>query len=104
MQALSLIHICGSRCIVNCRSMRSINGPEMRLRYRAITSGLQRHRPEASPAQPHGHGFIAATNWKRAGKSHCRAARDTVTVPDSSGWRSTSSAVRLHSGWKVLEI
>ena len=48
--------------------------------------------------QPQGQGFIAATSWKRAGNSHCRAAREMVTWPDSSGSRSTSSACRPHSG------
>lgn len=46
----------------------------------------------------HPQGFIAATSWKRAGNSHCRAAREMVTTPDSSGSRRTSSARRSHSG------
>lgn len=33
---------------------------------------------------------MAATSWKRAGNSEVRAARETVTVPDSSGSRRTS--------------
>ena len=37
--------------------------------------GYLRHRPRGSPEIPHGHGFIAATNWKRAGRSPFRAAR-----------------------------
>ena len=58
----------------------------------------QRQRPDGSPAQPQGQGFIAAISWKRAGNSHCRAAREIVTRPDSSGSRRTSSALRDHSG------
>jgi site-specific DNA recombinase len=46
----------------------------------------------------HPQGFIAATSWKRAGNSLCLAAREMVTTPDSSGSRSTSSALRSHSG------
>lgn len=44
------------------------------------------------------HGFIAATSWKRAGNSACRAARETLTRPDSRGWRRTSSTRRSNSG------
>ena len=44
------------------------------------------------------HGFIAATNWKFAGKVVDPEARETVTSPSSSGWRSTSRTVRLNSG------
>jgi site-specific DNA recombinase len=44
------------------------------------------------------HGFIAATSWKRAGKSAWCAAREMVMRPDSSGSRSTSSTERLNSG------
>ena len=43
-------------------------------------------------------GFIAATNWKRAGKVARRAARDTVTSPLSSGSRRDSSTRRSNSG------
>lgn len=44
------------------------------------------------------HGFIAATNWKRAGNSACLAARETMMRPDSSGSRSTSRTLRANSG------
>lgn len=61
--------------------------------------------PPGSPSSPNGskkatnqHGFIAATIWKRAGKSECRAAREIVMCPVSSGSRSTSSTCRLNSG------
>jgi site-specific DNA recombinase len=43
-------------------------------------------------------GFIAATNWNRAGKIAWRAAREMWICPDSSGSRSTSSTRRSHSG------
>ncbi len=42
----------------------------------------------------HGHRFIVATSWKRAGKRACPSARETDTSPSSSGWRSASSAGR----------
>jgi len=62
--------------------------------------------PKVPPSTPenHGkratepHGFIAATSWKRAGKSACRAARDIVIWPDSSGSRKTSNTLRSNSG------
>ena len=50
------------------------------------------------PSWPHGQGFIAATSWKRAGNSACRAARETTMRPVSSGSRSASSAARGNSG------
>jgi hypothetical protein len=40
---------------------------------------------------------MAPTSMKRAGKTTVRAARATVTVPSSSGWRSTSRTRRLNS-------
>ena len=43
-------------------------------------------------------GFIAAINWKRAGNSAWRAAREIATRPDSSGSRSISSTLRSNSG------
>ena len=43
-------------------------------------------------------GFIAATSWKRAGNIACRAAREIVMRPVSSGSRSASSAARGNSG------
>jgi site-specific DNA recombinase len=44
------------------------------------------------------HGFIAPTSWNSAGNSACLAARDTDTLPDSSGSLSTSSTRRSNSG------
>lgn len=44
------------------------------------------------------HGFMAATNWKRAGYRTWALARATVTSPVSSGWRSESSACGVNSG------
>lgn len=43
-------------------------------------------------------GFIAAISWKRAGNCACRAAREIVMRPVSSGSRSASSAGRGNSG------
>ena len=41
---------------------------------------------------------MAAASMKRAGKVRLMAARLSVTVPSSSGWRSTSSTLRRNSG------
>ena len=43
-------------------SMRSSSGPDNLRRYRVATSGVHRQRPFGSPRQPHGQGFITATN------------------------------------------
>lgn len=43
-------------------------------------------------------GFMAASNWNRAGKAACLAAREIVMRPVSSGSRSASSAARGSSG------
>ena len=50
------------------------------------------------PVRPQRHGFIAATNWNRAGKIAVRAARAIATRPSSSGWRSASRTSRPNSG------
>ena len=55
------------------------------------------------PANPHGHGFIAATSWNRAGKIVARPTRETATRPSSSGWRSASRTSRPNSGQLVEE-
>ena len=47
---------------------------------------------------PHGQGFMAATNIKRAGKVSDPAAREMVTFPSSNGCRITSRVVRRNSG------
>lgn len=44
------------------------------------------------------HGFMAAINWKRAGKSTRRAARAMLTWPVSRGSRRASSVRRSNSG------
>lgn len=59
--------------------------------------------PPVTPQTPgrlatRAHGFIAAINWKRAGNSACRAAREITMRPVSSGSRSASSALRWNSG------
>ena len=46
------------------------------------TPGVQRQRLSGSePANPHGHGFIAAISWKRAGNVTTRPARAITTRP-----------------------
>ena len=45
-----------------------------------------------------GQGFIAATSMNSEGKVTLPAARETVTLPSSSGWRITSRVERLNSG------
>ena len=50
------------------------------------------------PSWPQGQGFMAATSWQRAGNSACRAAREMVMRPLSSGSRSASRAARGYSG------
>ena len=54
--------------------------------------------PDDSPRYPHGHGFMAATSWNRAGYSTRSAARAIATTPVSSGSRSDSSTARWNSG------
>ena len=46
----------------------------------------------------YGHGFIAPTSWKLAGKVSEPCARLIVTTLSSSGWRSTSSTRIPNSG------
>ena len=50
------------------------------------------------PANPHGHGFMAATSWNRAGKIAARPTRAIATRPSSIGWRSASRTSRPNSG------
>ncbi|EPA94957.1 hypothetical protein PG5_46030 [Pseudomonas sp. G5(2012)] len=38
-----------------------------------------------SPRYPQGHGFIAATNWNRAGNRTRSFAREITICPDSKG-------------------
>jgi len=47
---------------------------------------------------PQGHGFMAATNWKSAGNSAWRAAREMTMRPVSIGSRKASSAALGNSG------
>ena len=61
------------------------------------SSGLPSHLSRGE-CPPYPQGFIAATSWNSAGNSAWRAARDTLTRPDSSGSRSTSSTRRSNSG------
>src|SRR5688572_32958615 len=78
--------------------MRSSSGPDIRARYLAISGGAQRQRPEVSPRYPHGHGFMAATSWNRAGYSTWNEAREMETTPDSIGSRRLLSTRRLNFG------
>ena len=55
-------------------------------------------RPGRSRPPPHGHGFIAATSWKRAGRVSEPPTRTIETRPSSSGWRSASRTSRPNSG------
>src|SRR5712692_9611615 len=77
--ASSLSASSGSAGTSTVRSSRSRSGPDRRSRYRANCDGVQRHARAGSPAKPHGHGFIAPTSMKRAGKTAVRAARATAT-------------------------
>jgi hypothetical protein len=65
--------------------MRSRNGPEIRFWYRSGTWVAQVHDRSEAPANPHGHGFIAAMSWNRAGKVVVRPARAMATHPSSRG-------------------
>ena len=88
----------GTRSTATHRSMRSRSGPETRRRYRSGTPGGQVHDRSADPSWPHGHGFIAAMSWNRAGNTSARPTRTTATLPSSSGWRSASRTSRENSG------
>ncbi len=68
----------------------------MRRRYRVRATSLQRQAPRYTPS-PHGHGFIAATSRKAAGKVTVPPARLTRITPSSSGWRNASSAATGNS-------
>ena len=63
----------------------------------APASGRRTDDPDV-PAKPHGHGFIAATSWNRAGKLVARPAREMATRPASIGCRSASRTSRSNSG------
>ena len=78
--------------------MRSRNGPETRRWYALGTWTGHLHGRSDAPAKPHGHGFIAATSWKRAGNVVARPARAIATRPSSIGWRSASRTSRSNSG------
>lgn len=72
----------------------------------STSGGPDGDEPPPSPSSPQNRGrratklqgFIAATSWKRAGKSACRAAREMLIRPDSIGSRSISRALRSNSG------
>src|SRR5882724_13170554 len=80
------------------RSMRSSNGPEIRLRYFFTSRGEQLQVFSGWPRWPQGQGFIAPTNISRAGNVTDIEARAIVTTPSSSGWRKTSRTWRRNSG------
>ena len=53
------------------RSKRSSSARESLSRNAASRCGEHEHSAAGSPRPPHGHRFIVATSWKRAGKSAC---------------------------------
>ena len=63
------------------RSIRSRSGPETRPVYAPARRGHIGTGPARLPAKPHGHGFIAATSWKRAGNVVARPTRATDDAP-----------------------
>ena len=83
---------------VTTRSKRSRSARESLSRNAASRCGEHEHSAAGSPRAPHGHRFIVATSWNRAGKIAAPAARAIATTPSSSGWRSASSAGRWNSG------
>ena len=92
-----------SSCLVSrgsCtnRSIRSRNGPEMRLRYCTISWGRQRQGRSGSPKCPQGQGFMAPTRVKEAGKVTATPARTTVIRRSSRGCRRASNTLRSNSG------
>ena len=56
-----------------------------------------------SPRKPHAHGFIAPTTSGRAGNVAFACAREIVTTPSSSGWRSASRRRAAELGELVEE-
>ena len=79
-------------------SMRSRKGPETRARYCLTSRSVQVQRCVGWPYQPQRQGFMAQTSMKRLGYTAVPAARDTVTIPSSSGWRRASRTSRRNSG------
>src|SRR5271165_1407921 len=78
--------------------MRSSRGPEILLKYFSIWGGVHEQARRGSDRYPQGQGFMAATRMKSAGNVELFIARLMVTFPSSSGWRRTSSVLRLNSG------
>ena len=68
------------------------------MRPRYLRRAIGGHVHSAVPSLPHGHGFAASTSWNFAGKLATAFARWIAIVPDSSGWRSTSSTADGNSG------
>ncbi len=56
---------------VTSRSMRSSSGPLSRRRWRRRSASPHVQR-SSTPANPHGHGFVAATSMKRVGNRSAR--------------------------------
>ena len=69
-------------------SKRSKNGPLKRRRYFVNATSSHSHEPGAPP--PQGHGFVAPTSVKRAGRVRRVCARETRMTPSSRGWRRAS--------------
>src|SRR5437763_3706105 len=78
------------------RSKRSSTGPESRRPYLPRAASEHRQAPGIDPS-PHGHGFMAPTSRKRAGKVTLARARHTRTTPSSSGCLSASRTVVANS-------
>ena len=77
--------------------MRSSRGPPIRPAYARRWVGVHVQSAPAPKPRPHGHGFVAMTSCTRAGYRTDPEARETVTHPDSSGWRSVWRVAALNS-------
>lgn len=58
---------------------------------------MQVHSRSSSPKYPQGHGLLAATSTKRAGKVTLPSARVSITDPLSMGWRIPCKTELLNS-------
>ena len=68
------------RGMASTRSKRSRSARESLSRKAASRCGEHEHSAAGSPRAPHGHRFIVATSWKRAGKTARPAARATADL------------------------
>lgn len=72
------------------RSMRSMSGQDIRLRYFSAAVAEHTHGFSRSPKYPQGQGFVAARSWNLAGYVWLPRARETRISPSSSGCLSAS--------------